>query len=156
MSHIILTLVDYRCSPSGNHEGQTMSAILSNPMTGETKVIPMGFSWTTLFFGFFPALFRADFKWAAIMTVAWICTFSLSQLVFPFMYNKLYFNDLLKKGFRPNVAGSGFGGQQVVQQFHINAGNTSSQPHSVEPIPQALRLPMAPRASQRQGVSTSC
>jgi hypothetical protein len=116
-----------------------MTAILSNPTTGETKIIPTGFSWTTLFLGPFPALFRGDFKWAAIMTGAAFLG-GISLVVFPFIYNNLYFTDLLKKGFRPvGAAGVGMaiGAQQVVQQFHINAGNSSTNATPERFIPAA-------------------
>ncbi|RPK26257.1 DUF2628 domain-containing protein [Paenibacillus xylanexedens] len=76
---------------------------------GVTKNVKVGFSWTTLFFGFFPALFRGDLKWAAIMFLisvavgiftvgfgAWI-----SGIVFSFVYNKIYIKELLEKGYRP-------------------------------------------------------
>lgn len=67
----------------------------------------VGFSWTTFFFGFLPALFRGDLKWAAIMFVtalaigiftagfgAWI-----PGIIFSFTYNKSYIKDLLEKGY---------------------------------------------------------
>lgn len=74
---------------------------LTNEYTGQYKTAPIGFSWTTLLFGCFPSLFRADWKWAAIQFVlAWI-TAGLSWLVMPFLYNKLYLKDLLNKGFLP-------------------------------------------------------
>lgn len=73
----------------------------TNEYTGQYKTAPLGFSWTTLFFGCFPALFRSDWKWAAIQFIlAWI-TAGISWLVMPFIYNKLYIKDLLKKGFVP-------------------------------------------------------
>ncbi|MGF9699437.1 MULTISPECIES: DUF2628 domain-containing protein [Paenibacillus] len=76
---------------------------------GVTKNVKVGFSWTTLFFGFLPALFRGDLKWAVIMFLiaaalgaftfgigAWV-----SGIVFSFVYNKIYIKELLEKGYRP-------------------------------------------------------
>ena len=69
--------------------------------SGYVKQCNGGFSWTTLFFGFLPALFRGDIKWALIMFIlAWV-TCGISWLVFPFIYNGLYIKDLLEKGYTP-------------------------------------------------------
>ena len=43
-----------------------MNGMMKNSF-GAIKMGKSGFSWTTLFFGIFPALFRGDFKWALIM-----------------------------------------------------------------------------------------
>lgn len=71
-----------------------------NPVTGEMRRAPVGFSWTTLFFGFFPALFRSDWKWTLIMFILNIITYCLSSFVFMFIYNKLYIKDLINKGYK--------------------------------------------------------
>jgi len=73
------------------------------------KEAKVGFSWTTFFFGFFPALFRGDLKWAIIMFIvaAAIGIFTLGfgawvvWLIFAFIYNKAYIRELLEKGYRP-------------------------------------------------------
>lgn len=65
------------------------------------KECKVGFSWTTLFFGFFPALFRGDWKWMFIQLGLNIVTWGISSIVFCFIYNKLYINDLLNKNFVP-------------------------------------------------------
>ncbi|WP_067729106.1 hypothetical protein [Oceanobacillus damuensis] len=76
---------------------------------GVGKEVKVGFSWTTFFFGFFPALFRGDLKWAAIMFVieAILGSFTLgigawvAAIVFSFVYNKIYIKELLEKGYKP-------------------------------------------------------
>ena len=75
--------------------------------TGIVKNGFYGFSWTTLFFGFFPALFRGDFitfigGFAVSMIIA---AFTLGigaffiGLVWAFMYNKYYTRKLLERGY---------------------------------------------------------
>ena len=85
-----------------------MKALLQNS-GGVTKNVKVGFSWTTFFFGFFPALFRGDLKWAVIMLVveAVLGSFTLgigawiSGVVFAFVYNKIYIKELIEKGYSP-------------------------------------------------------
>jgi hypothetical protein len=85
-----------------------MKVLLKNE-GGISKNVKVGFSWTTFFFGFFPALFRGDLKWAAIMFIISLAlgAFTLgigsfvSGIVFSFIYNKIYIKDLIEKGYRP-------------------------------------------------------
>lgn len=76
---------------------------------GVTKKVKVGFSWTTFFFGFIPALIRGDLKWAVIMLIlagavgaftigfgAWI-----PGIIFSFVYNKVYIKELLEKDYAP-------------------------------------------------------
>jgi len=71
-----------------------------NPHSGSIKEAPVGFSWTVLFFGFFPPLFRGDMKWAVILFILALITWGLSGLVFMFLYNKLYIKDLIGAGYK--------------------------------------------------------
>jgi len=83
------------------------SIIFKNTNTGAMKEAPVGFSWTTFFFGFFPALFRGDWKWAIIQFLLASITFGFSNLVFMFMYNKFYIKDLIGSGFKAQSIASG-------------------------------------------------
>lgn len=83
------------------------SIIFKNPNTGAIKEAPVGFSWTTFFFVFLPALFRGDWKWAAIQLILLLLTIGLSNWVFMFIYNKLYIKDLIGDGFKAQSIASG-------------------------------------------------
>ncbi|MGN8505987.1 HrgC protein [Helicobacter pylori] len=61
----------------------------------------VGFSWTTLFFGFFVPITRGDARWAIVMVVVTLFTFVLSNIVFAFIYNKQYTTKLLESGYEP-------------------------------------------------------
>jgi hypothetical protein len=74
--------------------------LFENPKTGQIREAPVGFSWTVAFFGWFPPLFRGDWKWAVIMLLLGVLTWNLSGLVFMFIYNKLYIRDLVGAGFK--------------------------------------------------------
>ena len=64
------------------------------------KEAPVGFSWTTLIFGALVPLFRSDWGWFFIMLVANIITFSITSIIFAFIYNKIYIQNMMKKGFK--------------------------------------------------------
>lgn len=78
--------------------------IFHHPQTGRLKQAPVGFSWTTLFFGFFPALFRGHWVGVLIMVLIGFVSVGLAWLVFPFIYNRLYIRHLLGEGFKLSSA----------------------------------------------------
>jgi len=81
---------------------------LTHKETGLVKDGFYGFSWTTLFFGFFPALFRGDFitflGGIAIMVIVGAATMGIGAFVigiaWAFFYNKYYTRKLLERGYR--------------------------------------------------------
>ena len=62
-------------------------------------IAPFGFSWTVLFFGFWPPLLRGHFSWFLIIFILNICTFGIARLVFCFTYNDTYLKYLILKGY---------------------------------------------------------
>jgi len=78
-----------------------MKITLKHKDSGVIKTAPTGFSWTTFFFGCFPAFIRGDIKWGIIMFGLAFLTFGVSWLVFPFIYNKQYIKGLMEKGYVP-------------------------------------------------------
>ena len=75
-----------------------------NPHTGQVKEAPVGFSWTVFFFGFFPPLFRGHWGGFAIILLAALVTVGLSNLVFMFIYNRMYIKHLISEGYKAKSA----------------------------------------------------
>lgn len=81
--------------------------VFEHPRSGRVREAPVGFSWTVLFFGFFPPLFRSDWKWAILILGIALLTGGLSILVFMFIYNKLYVKDLIGAGYKAKSVADG-------------------------------------------------
>ena len=52
------------------------------------------------FFGPFPALFRGDYKNFVIMILLAAVTAGLSNIVYAFIYNKIYLKELIVNGYK--------------------------------------------------------
>lgn len=76
---------------------------LKNPYTGTVREAPVGFSWTVLFFGFFPPVFRSDWRGFVMIFLFWLFAPVLSNFIFMFIYNRMYLKSLIRDGFQ--VAG---------------------------------------------------
>ncbi len=91
-------------------------AAINFEKSGLIKEAPVGFSWTTLIFGFFPALIRNDLKWAIIIFAAALVTFGLAIIVFAFIYNRLYIESLVEKGFKVK----NYSGNKILIEKKVN------------------------------------
>ena len=72
-----------------------------NISTGKYKEAPIGFSWTTLFFGPLPMLFRGKLGWVLGYCLMYLIFVELFAIFFPFFYNKLYIRSLLNSRYLP-------------------------------------------------------
>jgi len=83
-----------------------MRAVMKND-DGVIVVANKGWSWTTLCFGLFVPLLRGDLKWFSIMLAVGLIAsiliggsgFVLINIIFAPLYNKLFMNDLCRKGY---------------------------------------------------------
>jgi len=83
------------------------SVRMKHPTSGLTKTGYIGFSWTTLLFGFFPALFRGDY---ITFIGGFVITFIIAlvtlgfgafliHIIWAFMYNKYFTSRLCERGY---------------------------------------------------------
>lgn len=86
---------------NGISKGKENSISLFQSSSGLKIDAPMGFSWSTLFYGPFEPLSRSHYLYFIIMTVAIPLTSAISIFVFPFIYNKIFIKSLLEKGYQP-------------------------------------------------------
>lgn len=74
--------------------------VLYNEKLDIYKPYHEGFSWTVLLFGFFPALFRSDWKWAVIIFLCNWVFWLPACIFFAIKYNELYVKDLMQQGYK--------------------------------------------------------
>lgn len=73
--------------------------MMKDPKSGIIKKGFFGFSWTTFFFGFFPALFRGDLKVAFLVCILQFITCGIAGIIWAFIYNKRYTLKLIERGY---------------------------------------------------------
>lgn len=66
----------------------------------EVKKVPLGFSWTTFFFGGWPAIFRGDFIVGIVLVIGSMLTYGILSIIMAFIYNKMYAKSLFEKGYK--------------------------------------------------------
>lgn len=74
--------------------------MMKHPQTGLVQKGFFGFSWTTFFFGGWPAIFRGDFIVGVMFIVLQFFTFGIASIIWAFLYNKSYTRKLLEKGYQ--------------------------------------------------------
>lgn len=79
----------------------------------EIKQAPIGFSWTTFFFGGWPAIFRQDWLMGAVILLLSIFTWGIAGIVFAFIYNKIYLKSLFNKGYKVHAIPANITDEQV-------------------------------------------
>jgi CHASE2 domain-containing sensor protein len=67
-------------------------------VSGIAKSGYVGFSWTYLVFGWFVPVIRGELGVGVLHLVITFMSFGLSQLIFPFLYNRQYMNRMLTAG----------------------------------------------------------
>jgi len=94
--------------------------MMATPMTmfnsynGHTKSAPVGFSWTTLFFGPFPSLFRGDWLGFFLILAFNIIFTPITSIAFAFFYNGWHTRRLYNRGYRPfHESWAGVGNMRV-------------------------------------------
>lgn len=75
-------------------------ATFKHVYSDEIKVVPEGFSWTILFFGFLVPMFRGDFIGAAVLLTCSVFTRGASNILFAFLYNDYYISSLQSDGYQ--------------------------------------------------------
>jgi len=74
--------------------------MMKNPDTGLVKKGFFGFSWTTFFFGGFPALFRGDLVTGILLIIISMMTMGIGGIIWSFFYNKSFTTKLIEKGYQ--------------------------------------------------------
>jgi hypothetical protein len=78
--------------------GMQRKVRIIHSVSGMGKNGYVGFSWTYLLFGWFVPVIRGELGVGVLHLVITFVSFGLSQLIFPFLYNRQYMNRMLTTG----------------------------------------------------------
>lgn len=93
--------------------------IMENQTTGELVRAPVGWSWTSLFFGFFVPFFRQDWLGGFVSLILTIFVAGAVNIVMAFMYNRYYIGAKVKEGFVVTGAESTYSYAELEQKVGI-------------------------------------
>lgn len=95
--------------------------IYTNERTGQYRDVPTGFSFTTLFFGPIPMLFRGQLGYFFLQLILSIVTMGISHIFFAFAINGMCEKKLQQDGFRPEIESDGKGGPGISTLIIVSA-----------------------------------
>ncbi|WP_288900656.1 hypothetical protein [uncultured Sneathiella sp.] len=119
------------------------------PHSRKRAIAYSGISWTCLFFGPFPALYRGHILGFVGMSLVNLATLGLSMPVFIFVYNAWHYHSLLSQGYQPARDSYGVVTEEFVNMppgFHDDADDI----YDTGETPRARRIRLAtPKLSDR-------
>ncbi len=77
---------------------------MKNPKTGDVKYAPVGFSWTSFFFGPFVPFLRGHVKWGILSIIPTIILGPIGTALLATSYNEIYAKWLMSKGYEISTA----------------------------------------------------
>ena len=107
-----------------------------------------GISWTCLFFGPFPALYRGHILGFVGMSLVNLATLGFSIPVFIFVYNAWHYHSLLSQGYRPARESYGVDTEEFVRVPPSFQDNDDIYDTGEAPQRQRIRL-ASPKLSDR-------
>lgn len=81
---------------------------LIHPASGLVKIGYVGYSWTYLVFGWFVPVVRGELGVGVLHLVVTLVSFGISQVIFPFLYNRQYMVRMLTSGWELDATDPNF------------------------------------------------
>lgn len=97
-----------------------MTLIVQHPQSGDVKIVKVGFSWTVLFFSFFPVVYRGLHLLHFLVLLI-----PLVNVIYAFIINKITLKHYIKQGYLPV---EGLGWDYAKLTWNLSASNIESIP----------------------------
>lgn len=111
-----------------------MTLIVQHPQSGDVKIVKVGFSWTVLFFSFFPVVYRGLHLLHFLVLLI-----PLVNVIYAFIINKITLKHYIKQGYLPV---EGLAWNYAKLKWNLIASN-------IESIPSNERVELAAHLRQK-------